>query len=283
MPAIQIGYIRFMTRLSFLLLSLSLIIGLPLGAQKLSSTYQNSIQSFHFHSKILKEDRVLNFWVPSDYNDSISYQVVYVLDGSINEDFMHVAGLVQFFNLQFGFPPTIVVGIGNVDRKRDFTFEPTVEVYKDELPTSGGSHAFMKYLEEEVIPIVNNRFHTNDTSYLIGQSLGGLLATEVLLKHPHLFSHYLIVSPSMWWNDESLLHNAENLANKMKSTPAYVYIAVGKEGKVMQRGAKGIYRAIKSQDKAERLIFNKMKNENHASILHLAIYEGLQELYPRPE
>lgn len=36
-------------------------------------------------------------------------------------------------------PKSIVVGIANVDRKRDFTFPTTIKKDKEDFPTTGGS------------------------------------------------------------------------------------------------------------------------------------------------
>jgi predicted alpha/beta superfamily hydrolase len=46
------------------------------------------------------------------------------------------------------------------------------------------------------------------------------------------------VSPSLWWDDESLLESIPNLAAKQPK--AKVYIAVGTEGKVMETDAKSL-------------------------------------------
>ncbi|MDD3005857.1 MAG: alpha/beta hydrolase, partial [Flavobacterium sp.] len=69
-----------------------------------------------------------------------------VLDGSAHEDFLHVVGLVQFFNLQMKMPKTIVVGIENVDRKRDFTFPTELKELKENYPTTGHSENFIAAL-----------------------------------------------------------------------------------------------------------------------------------------
>ena len=48
-------------------------------------------------SEILNEDRILNIYLPQGYAESDkSYHVIYLLDGSADEDFVHIAGLVQF-------------------------------------------------------------------------------------------------------------------------------------------------------------------------------------------
>ena len=51
-----------------------------------------------FHSKILNEDRVVNVYLPEGYrqNDGIEYPVIYVLDGGMEEDFLHIMGIVRF-------------------------------------------------------------------------------------------------------------------------------------------------------------------------------------------
>lgn len=81
-------------------------------------------------SKQLAEKRILNIYLPEGYdkNDTVKYPVIYLLDGSADEDFIHIAGLVQFnsFSWVNHMPKSIVVGIANVDRRRDFTYPTTI-------------------------------------------------------------------------------------------------------------------------------------------------------------
>lgn len=130
-----------------------------------------------------------------------------MLDGSLDEDFIHISGLVQFGSFYWInlVPESIVVGISNVDRKRDFTYPSNNLIDKKELPTSGKSAVFISFIEKELQPLINDKYNTNNTKTLIGRSLGGLLATEILFEKPNLFNNYVIVSPSLWWDDELLL------------------------------------------------------------------------------
>ena len=63
----------------------------------------------------LSEKRVLNIYLPEGYskNDTIKYPVIYLLDGSADEDFIHIVGLIQFnsFSWVSRVPKSIVVGI----------------------------------------------------------------------------------------------------------------------------------------------------------------------------
>ncbi len=237
------------------------------------------------HSGILKEDRVLNIYIPPAYDKTKSYPVLYVLDGSMNEDFLHITGLVQFFNLMFNMPEFIIVGIANIDRKRDFTFHTELKDLKKKYPTTGHSQTFIKFIAEELQPFINKTYATNNTRYLVGQSLGGLVATEILLKNSLLFTHYFIVSPSLWWDNESMLKQASALLAQQPDNDLYVYISAGKnEDKIMVREAEAIYDVLKKSGKKNlKTDYKLMEDENHATILHRSIYEAFLKLYPYKE
>jgi hypothetical protein len=231
------------------------------------------------HSAILHETRVLNIYLPEGYSpDSAAlYPVIYLLDGSADEDFIHVSGLVQFCNFPWieVLPKSIVVGIANVDRKRDFTFPTSIADDKKTFPTTGGSEAFISFLEKELQPYVQQHYKVSTDKMLIGQSLGGLLATEILFKKPGLFNQYVIVSPSLWWDKESLLR----IQKQPITQPTRVFVAVGKEGRIMERDAKKLYRYLKNTSSpmlSPRFEF--LKNKNHATIFHQAVFDAFEQL-----
>ncbi|RYD88321.1 MAG: alpha/beta hydrolase, partial [Sphingobacteriales bacterium] len=66
-------------------------------------------------SRVLGETRVLNIYLPEGYNpkDTTRYPVVYLLDGSADEDFIHISGLYQYYSFPWigQVPRSIVVGI----------------------------------------------------------------------------------------------------------------------------------------------------------------------------
>ena len=114
------------------------------------------------HSEILGEDRVLNIYLPEGYSadDTTHYPVIYLLDGSADEDFIHIVGLVQFNSFEWinRVPRSIVIGIATVDRRRDFTIPSTVEEERKSFPTTGHSDKFMSFLESELQPFVNKKY-----------------------------------------------------------------------------------------------------------------------------
>ncbi|MBB6371890.1 alpha/beta hydrolase [Chryseobacterium shigense] len=235
-------------------------------------------------SQILNEDRTLNIYLPQNFDKSKSYPVIYLLDGSLNEDIIHVSGLVQFFNLMYAMPETIVVGIANIDRKRDFTYHTDLKDLQQDYPTTGHSDKFIRFLEEELLPYIGSQYKTTD-KYLFGQSLGGLLATEILFKKPEMFNNYFIISPSLWWDDQSLLKQAPQLLSKSPDTKKFIYVSVGKdEHPVMVKDAQSLYNVLKKAGKKNWTVeYKVMETDNHATILHRSLYEGLVKMFPYKE
>jgi predicted alpha/beta superfamily hydrolase len=233
-------------------------------------------------SKLLSETRTLNIYLPEGYSpDSAkTYPVIYLLDGSANEDFIHVTGLVQFLSMIEAMPKSIVVGIANVDRKRDFTFPTSIEADLKDFPTTGKSAGFIAFIEKELQPYIQQKYKNNGEKTIIGQSLGALLATEILLKKPSLFTNYLIISPSLWWNNESLLNDIPKYSENLSKAKANVFITVGTEGKVMEEDAKKLSEVLKPYQNL-KVNFAPLPNENHLTILHNGLYKGFGLLYSK--
>lgn len=254
-----------------------LAVGLELPAQS-PRPFTIGVMST-LRSEALGEDRILNIVLPQGYStDSAArFPVIYVLDGSVDEDIVHIAGLVQFASMPWidWLPPSIVVGIANVDRRRDFTHPTSISKDKADFPSTGGSAAFMRFLGDELIPFIDSAYRTAPDRMLIGQSLGGLLATEVLVDRPGLFKQLVIVSPSLWWDNGSVLERIEEAGHKEQAVPHAVFIAVGKEGRIMERGAKRLA-ALLRRGKRIRVGYAHLTKHDHATILHQAVLDALR-------
>ena len=245
------------------------------------------------YSKQLAENRILNIYLPEGYTpaDTTRYPVIYLLDGGADEDFIHVVGLVQFSSFPWinRLPRSIVVGIANVDRQRDFTYPTTIAADKKQYPATGHSEKFIAFLEKDLQPYIDTQYRTNGYKTIIGESLGGLLATEILFKRPTLFNKYIIVSPSLWWDNGSLITYPENtlLGNKNKTS---IYIGVGKEGltpgsipHVMEVDVNMLAEKIKNiHSKNISFSLDYLPQEDHATISHQAILNAFRLLDHEP-
>lgn len=246
-----------------------------------------------FHSAILSEDRTLNIYLPDGYNSNEKYPIIYLLDGSADEDFIHVTGIVQFNTIPWvnRIPKSIVIGIANTNRKLNFTSQSDNENDHKWVPTSGGSSQFISFIENELQPYVNKKFGGNKGNTIIGQSLGGLLATEILFTKPQLFNQYIIISPSLWWRDGYLLREKPLILDQAYTTPIQIYIGVGKEGSIdgsknhiMEKDAELLAKKIKNgSSKNVKVFFNYLPDESHATITHQAVFNAFRFLYPKKD
>jgi predicted alpha/beta superfamily hydrolase len=276
----------------------SLLIAFYGNAQKNRSKTTETSKPFtlgvieELQSDVLGERRVLNIYLPEGYqkNDTTKYPVVYLLDGSADEDFIHIAGLYQFNSFPWvnRVPKSIVVGIATVDRRRDFTYPTSIEKDLNKYKTAGRSASFISFIEKELQPFIERTFNVNGSKTIIGQSLGGLLATEILFTKPLLFNQYIIVSPSLWWDNGSLLTREPWLLNESFSQQTKIYLGVGKEGlvpgdnpRVMEVDANLLADKVKgTRSKAVSIWFDYLPDENHATILHQAVSNALRLLNP---
>ncbi|MCH8619833.1 alpha/beta hydrolase-fold protein [Undibacterium sp. TS12] len=247
--------------------------------------------SQQIHSVSLGEDRIINVVVPEGYNEDTTskYPVIYLLDGAMDEDFVHMAGAVQFSSFSWvnRLPPSILVGIANTDRKRDMTYKASANfrlpewlaTQRDSYKNAGGSARFMEFIEKELQPFVAKNYRVSGDRTLIGQSLAGLLATEVLLKKPQLFNNYIIMSPSLWWDNESLLRQAQPLLKIRPAQSMKVYLAVGEEGAEMVSNTRALAAALRQASKQGKNLtfhFEYLPQEDHGSILHGAVMKAFR-------
>ena len=75
-------------------------------------------------------------------------------------------------------PKSIVVGIVNVDRYRDFTYPSTDKRDIKDISQSGGSGKFIAFIQQEVQPFLSKHYKINGHKTIIGQSLGGKDSTQ---------------------------------------------------------------------------------------------------------
>jgi predicted alpha/beta superfamily hydrolase len=178
------------------------------NAQAVSQATSLAIgETFTLDSKALGETRRINVYLPPVYADSpiVRLPVLYMPDGGIAEDFLHVAGLMQVSVGNGTMRPFILVGIENTKRRRDLTGPTNNADDKKIAPQVGGSAAFRRFIRSELMPAVKARYRTTPETAIIGESLAGLFIVETLFDDPDMFDTYIAFDPSLWWNDNGLV------------------------------------------------------------------------------
>lgn len=152
--------------------------------------------TFEIKSEALGETREIYVYLPPDLEESgLAYPVIYLLDGQSLHNVC--ASFVQHYSNRDRIPKAIVVGIASTDRLRDFT--PFERKSYDGGYGGGGAEHFLKFLSDELFPVVEEKYPTRDYRVLIGHSYGGLLVSYALTARPELFRAYLACSP--WFSE----------------------------------------------------------------------------------
>ena len=215
--------------------------------------------------------------LPRDYEKSQErYPVIYTLDADYS--FAVARNVVEHLADRDHLRWAIVVGIGydgyadnqmqpyRINRTRDYTPTHTLEGgYGPEFQKhSGGGPKFRQFLGEELIPLIDRTYRTTNERTLAGHSYGGLFSTWTMLT-TDLFTGYVIVSPSLWYDDSFIFG--------VKGTPkARAYITAGAiENSVMARDARRLGSRLGPGHKIEIL-----EDETHNSIFPSAFSRGIR-------
>ncbi|WP_316835461.1 alpha/beta hydrolase [Pedobacter nutrimenti] len=246
-------------------------------------------------SKELGETRKINIYLPEDYKetDTTKYPVIYILDGGLEEDFIHITGIVRYNTQPWvnRFPKSIVVGIENTNRRRDFTFPvPDLDFLKkigfkkEQYPQYGGSSLYINFLEKELQPFMDKHYRTSHFNTIVGESLAGLLASEIYANHRNLFNNYMIIAPSLWWGNEVLVTKLKPAADQDSRHMVYIGACNKDEDLVMYQDALNFSKVVqKTAGKNTAVFFDYLPQEIHSTVIHQAVYNAFKLFYPKTE
>jgi uncharacterized protein len=248
------------------------------------STPLSTGETFTIQSKVLGEVRRINVYLPPAYSATPTTRlpVLYMPDGGIGEDFLHVAGLLQVLIGNESMRPFILVGIENTQRRRDLT-GPTMNADDKKIaPTVGESAAFRTFIRNELMPAIAARYRTTSETAIMGESLAGLFVVETLLVEPSLFNTYIAFDPSVWWNDGGLVKTAPAQLRAIGNQPKTLYVASSRDDRDdMIKALAGVLKQYAPP--ALTWHYTPMPEETHATIYHPAALRALRLLFKPAE
>lgn len=243
-------------------------------------------QTFTMESKLLKETRRINVYAPPpcEGDKAQACPVLYMPDGGMAEDFLHVAGLVQVSVGNATMRPFIVVGIENTERRRDLT-GPTEAAEDRKIAVHvGGSAAFRSFIRDELKPLIRSRYRVTDESAIVGESLAGLFIIETFFLEPDLFDSYIAISPSLWWNQQALANTAMQRLDAMKLAHKALYLTSA--GDDILAPIQMLDAALRDHAPANlNWTYAPLPDEHHATIYHPAALAAFRKMFapPAPE
>jgi predicted alpha/beta superfamily hydrolase len=181
------------------------------------------------------------------------------------------AGVVQ---------PLILVGIGNTGAERMSEYTPT----PDQRLGGGQGPLYARMLVEELLPWLQERYRIRsgpESTGIAGASLGGLISLAIGLRYPHVFGRIGVLSPSVWWDDRTILKDVASLPAHL---PLRIWLDIGMaEGLQHVRDTNLLAKRL--QDKGwlagQDLLFRRIPGAAHSEEAWAARFaEVLRFLFP---
>lgn len=238
-------------------------------------------ETFTMMSRHLGEVRRINVYAPTVYLDSANtpLPVLYMPDGGLKEDFLHIAGLLQVSIGNGTMRPFLLVGVENTQRRRDLTGPTTVAEDKKIAPVVGRSTWFRAFIREELMPAIRSRYATTDETAIVGESLAGLFVVETFLLEPELFDTYIAFDPSLWWNDGQLVNEAAARIRRNQPGGTTIYLASSNEPEISKKTLEFAAAFRQVEGKGFTLHYQPMPNEQHSTIFHPAALLAFRALF----
>jgi uncharacterized protein len=226
-----------------------------------------------FDSKILNERRTIVVIPPYNYKDrpDEKFPVVYVLDPGNN--LFATFGIVNYYSDMLKIMPRmIIVGIVSNDREKDYLPTPS-----QEQPTGGGADKFLRFINSELVTLIDSTYPANSDRCIIGHSAGGLFAIYALENQPELFNSFICIDPSLWYNDQSCIKEMPEFLKNNKDIKKSIFISLSNEKEM------GVFSFIEVLEKyaPEGLYWDYIhyKNETHNSLGFKSICAGFEIIY----
>ena len=251
----------------------------------------------------LHRDYQLYVALPDSYGSGARrYPVLFVTDA--NYAFPVVRSIAQRLHKHAGMEEVIVVGLsyakgdsGVFSRRRDYTPSvPRDHAYRSDMPGRaqpfGEAQAYGRYLAGTVLPFVANQYRADmRRTVFIGHSYGSLLGLQMLFDQPATFQHYILGSPSLWYDRGVMFGREQGYAAGHADLPASVYVGIGstetlapgrtrsrsEEGADMVADARDFQRALAGRRyPGLKVRMEVFPGEDHASVFPFLLTHGLR-------
>lgn len=254
----------------------------------------SEVRSIHANSN--NKDYELYIQLPASYkNSTTNYPLIVVNDSRFA--FPLASGAMQLMGDRV-VKEAIVVGVSyskgddsTISRTRDYT--PT---YSPNEPNghssaarkvSGHAKEYTAFLADQVIPLLQKSYRVDaGNKIFVGHSFGGLLGSYILVNRPEIFDHYIIGSPSLWYDNKVIFEMEKEYAKKHKSlkTHAMIYVDDNDSSLNNQKMADDVLafeKVLRSRNYSGlNLQVEVIKDENHHSVFPGLLSRGLMAAIP---
>jgi uncharacterized protein len=147
------------------------------------------------------------------------------------------------------------------------------------LASCRGATNFKGFIEKELFKFLETEYNLKGYSKtIIGLSFGGLFCVDLLFSKPELFDNYIILGPSLLWNDKEIFKQESKFAENHSALNANVFTAIGNldEETIVEPWTEFV--TLLNSRKYTGLTFNTwtIENEAHLSMFPSGLTRGLK-------
>jgi predicted alpha/beta superfamily hydrolase/glyoxylase-like metal-dependent hydrolase (beta-lactamase superfamily II) len=191
------------------------------------------------HAQALNRDYQVFVALPESYRSSSRrYPVLFVTDAAYG--FPVARNIAQRLAKHAGLEEAIVVGLSYAkddsavySRRRDYTpSTPRSQSYVSDTPgralAFGEAQPYGGFIADEVFPLIASQYRADmHRKVFVGHSYGSLLGLQLLLTRPATFDHYILGSPSLWFDRGVMFDREKEYAKGHRDMPASVFFGIG--------------------------------------------------------
>jgi enterochelin esterase-like enzyme len=148
-------------------------------------------------SRFLEREMRLDFFLPRNISESSDLSLLLINDGQ-NMQELGLREILHELIITEAISPVLCVAIhAGIERKHEYG----IASQNDYLGRGSKAGSYTDFIVRELMPFVRDTFPLNDfrNTAFAGFSLGALMALDIVLNHPGMFSKAGLFSGSFWW------------------------------------------------------------------------------------
>ncbi len=260
-----------------LVIASALMLASWLGSCKKEVFDPASTQEFAIQSTANGATYNIKVGLPANYAAAVEkYASIYVLDGQENFDF--VSNQCKEIADQLAVSNVVVISLGyGQDRSIDYTPSQVSSV-------TGGGPEFLSFIKTQLIPAIEKNFRVDtarNSRVILGHSYGGLFGAYAFSTDNTLFGNYILLSPSLWFDELIALQFEKDNRAKNKDREQLVFMGIGEaenSGR-MQAPFEAFYQTLQDHYTHIKLEKNMEGNLDHVGSKNPNIVKGLNHYF----
>ncbi|MDH4572551.1 alpha/beta hydrolase [Salinicola acroporae] len=243
----------------------------------------------------------ISLWTPPGEPPPAGWPAIFVLDANaLFATFVETLMRSSRRPDATGIAPAAVIGIAHAGdelfaterRFHDYTFGPSPLASVDQ---TGGGEAFTAFVTDQLMTAIDALAPLDAARRLLfGHSLAGYFVLQVLMRYPRAFHTFAAISPSIWWDELSLRERLDTIDDPQarvmiavgewesevppwqRRKPGYERLVARRRERRMVARAQAMAGDLQSRLGSDRVVFHHFPEEDHASVLMVAIQRTLR-------